>query len=284
MGTEYSLAVKERAKKLRAIDDVLFRLIASRVDVCQEIIQTMLGDNTIKVIRVTPQMTMISLFREVILDVLCEMPDGTLINIEVQKGDQNDDVRRVRYHASVITVNNTPKGTEFADIPKVRVIYITEYDALNSNQTITQVTRCKKVGDEYIPVDDGEEILFANTVVKDDTDKSKLLQLFLSQNSVNDEKFPAFCEALKFYKDTEKGREIVCKIVEEYAKEYAEEYAEECVQEYKIKSAERLVISVNNFMRKYHETLEVACESSGVTVEEYYEAKELIEKAGLVTV
>ena len=76
----------------------------------------------------------------------------------------------------------------------------------------------------------------------------------------------------------------MCKIVEEYAKEYAEEYAEECVQEYKIKSAERLVISVNNFMRKYHETLEVACESSGVTVEEYYEAKELIEKAGLVTV
>ena len=229
MGTEYSLAVKERAKKLRAIDDVLFRLIASRVDVCQEIIQTMLGDNTIKVIRVTPQMTMISLFREVILDVLCEMPDGTLINIEVQKGDQNDDVRRVRYHASVITVNNTPKGTEFADIPKVRVIYITEYDALNSNQTITQVTRCKKVGDEYIPVDDGEEILFANTVVKDDTDKSKLLQLFLSQSSVDDEKFPAFCEALKFYKDTEKGREIVCKIVEDYAKEYAVEKEKEAV-------------------------------------------------------
>ena len=150
MGVEYSSEVIERARKLRAIDDVLFRLIASRVDVCQEIIQTMLGDNTIKVIRVTPQMTMISLFREVILDVLCEMPDGTLINIEVQKGDQNDDVRRVRYHASVITVNNTPKGTEFADIPKVRVIYITVYDALNSNQTITQVTRCKKVGDEYI--------------------------------------------------------------------------------------------------------------------------------------
>ena len=31
---------------------------------------------------------------------------------------------------------------------------------------------------------------------------------------------------------------------------YFEEYAEECVQEYKIKSAERLVISVSNFMRK----------------------------------
>lgn len=104
------------------------------------------------------------------------------------------------------------------------------------------------------------------------------MQLFLTPNSVDDEKFPAFCEALKFYKDT--GREIVCKIVEEYANEYAEE----CVQEYRIKSAERLAISVNNFMRKCNDPLEVACESSGVTVEEYYEAKELLEKTGLVTV
>ena len=68
MGVEYSSEVIERARKLRAIDDVLFRLIASRTDVCQEIIQTMLGDNTIKVIKVTPQATMISLFREVVLD------------------------------------------------------------------------------------------------------------------------------------------------------------------------------------------------------------------------
>ena len=131
-----------------------------------------------------------------------------------------------------------------------------------SLHTITQVTRCKKVGDEYIPVDDGEEILFANTVVKDDTDQSKLLQLFLSQNSVDDERFPAFCEALKFYKDTEKGREIVCKIVEEYAKERD------------VKSAKILVTSVNNFMRKCNDPLEAACESSGVTVEEYYKALE----------
>lgn len=65
---------------------------------------------------------------------------------------------------------------------------------------------------------------------------------------------------------------------------YFEEYAEECVQEYKIKSAERLVISVSNFMRKGNDPLEVACESLGVTVEEYYEVKELLEKTGLVTV
>ena len=97
----------------------------------------MLGDNTIKVIKVTPQATMIGLFREVILDVLCEMPDGTLSNIEVQKGDQNDDVRRVRYHASVITVNNTPKGTEFAEIKESAYLLIDAFKLLQFINCIT---------------------------------------------------------------------------------------------------------------------------------------------------
>lgn len=239
--SEYSTKILERVSRLRAIDDILFRVMAVRPEVCQEIIQTLLGDNTIKVVRVTSQMKMVSLFREVILDALCELPDGTLTNIEVQKGNQNDDIRRVRYHASIITVNNTPKGTEFEDVSNVRVIYISEYDALETKQTITQVTRCKKVGDEYIPVDDGEEIIFANTEVNDGTDKSRFLQLFLSDTSVDDAKFPAFCEALKFYKDTERGREIMCKIVEEYAEEYANERERQAVLDTLYKNVKSLM-------------------------------------------
>ena len=100
---------------------------------------------------------------------------------------------------------------------------------------------------------------------------SKLIRLL-----VDNEKFPAFSEAIKFYKDTEKGCEVMCRIVEEYA----EEYAEKCVTAYKVESAQSLFTSVNNFMRKCNDTLETACESSGATVEEYYKAKELLEKAG----
>ena len=276
MRAGYSLTVTERARRLRAIDDVFFRLIASRMEVCQEMLQTLLEDNTIRVVRVTPQMTMISLFREVILDVLCEQQDGSLINIEVQKGEQNDDIRRVRYHTSIITVNNTPKGTEFIEVPNVKVIYISEYDALGSNRAVTKVTRCRNGEEGYVPVDDGEEIIFANTVIKDGTDRSQLLQLFLSSDSVKNEKFPAFSEAMRYYKGTEKGRETMCRIVEEYA----EECVKECEKEYKKENAKRLITSVNNFMRKCNETLDAACELSGATVEEYYQAKELLEMEG----
>ena len=65
------------------------------------------------------------------------------------------------------------------------------YDALGNNQTVTHVSRCMKVGNGYIPLNDGEDIIFANTFVDDGSDKAELLQLMLRKESFYNEKFPA---------------------------------------------------------------------------------------------
>ena len=213
----YSKETLERAKQLRVIDDTLFRLIASRKGVCQEILRTLLDDECLEVIEVTPQQVMNSLERSIVLDALCKMKTGELCNIEMQKSDSNDDIKRVRFHASLITANKTPKGTAFRDIPTVKVLYITEYDALNNNQSVTHISRCQKIGNEYIPVDDGEDIIFANTAVKKNDRYSKLLQLFLKNESFYEKDYPELSEAVKHFKDTEKGRDEMCSIIEEYA-------------------------------------------------------------------
>ena len=88
---------------------------------------------------------------------------------------------------------------------------------------ITHVKRCMETGKAYVPVDDGEDIFFANTAVKDGSDKSELLQLFLRKDVFEDEKFPALSKAVKYFKETKGGIGEMCKTVEEYAKEYAEE-------------------------------------------------------------
>ena len=69
--------IYEKVKDLRAIDDALFRLLASRKDVCQEILRNLLDDDNLEVIEVTPQDEMISLFRGVVLDALCKLSDGS---------------------------------------------------------------------------------------------------------------------------------------------------------------------------------------------------------------
>lgn len=179
MGNEqYSKATRETAENLRIIDDAMFRLVAERKEVCQEILRTLLDKPQLKVIRVTPQCTITSLHREIILDVLCILENGAYMNIEMQKGSGNDDIRRCRFNMASVTAAYTPKGTDFADVPQVTILYITEYDALHNGRTITHIKRYMETNNGLAPVDDGEDIFFANTVVKDGSDKSELLQLF----------------------------------------------------------------------------------------------------------
>ena len=84
MGTEqYSKAIRETAENLRIIDDAMFRLVAERKEVCQEILRTLLDRPQLKVVSVTPQCVITSLHREIILDVLCILENGTYMNIEM---------------------------------------------------------------------------------------------------------------------------------------------------------------------------------------------------------
>lgn len=218
---KYSLETQRKAKELRIIDDALFRLIAERKGVCQEILRTLLDDDELEVVSVTAQASISSLERGVTLDALCKLSNGSLCNIEMQKTDNEDDIKRVRFHAAMITANKTKKRTRFADIPSVKILYITEYDALENNQTITHVTRCQNIKNKYIPVDDGEDIIFANTAVKDDTKHTELLQLFLCRDSFQNDKYPNLSDAMHHYKDTEEGVNEMCASIENYANDKA---------------------------------------------------------------
>ena len=224
MGYEqYSKATRETAENLRVIDDAMFRLVAKRREVCQEILRTLLDKPQLKVLKVTPQCIVTSLHREIILDVLCIMEDDAYMNIEMQKGSKHDDIKRNRFYAASTTAAYTPKGTDFSDIPQVTILYITEYDALHNGQMITHVKRCMETQEGFVPVDDGEDIFFANAVVKDGSDKSELLQLFLRKDAFEDAKFPELSKAVRYFKQTEGGLGEMCKTVEDYAKDYAEE-------------------------------------------------------------
>ena len=73
-----------------------------------------------------PQKTITSLHREVVLDVLCRLGNGKIVNMEVQKDNKNDDIRRTRYHLSTITANLTPKGCEFKDKSELLSLFLKE--------------------------------------------------------------------------------------------------------------------------------------------------------------
>lgn len=217
--SNYSPDTIETAVNLRLIDDALFRLAATDRAFCQEVLRTILGDDKIKVVRVEAQETITSLHREVTLDVLCEDEHGRLFNVEVQKGNREDDIKRCRFHAATVTAAKTPKGTNFKDVPNVTVIYLSDYDALGYGKTLVKVKRFAIVDDRKEPFEDGEAIYYVNTVIKDGSRVSELMNLFTQRDAVQDDRFPATAGIINYYKNTGKGRDAMCDAVENYANE-----------------------------------------------------------------
>lgn len=209
----------EKVRQLRIIDDTFFRVVARNKLACQEILRTLLDDDELIVKEVIPQNEEYGLERSAVLDAICILGNGTLCNIEMQKADSDDDVKRARFYASIITTNHTPKGTKFRDIPNVKILYITEYDSLSNNQAITHVSRCQLINGKYEPIDDGEDIIFANAKASGDDKYSHLLQLFLRNDSFYDELYPELSNTVKYYKESEDGVNEMCEIIEEYARE-----------------------------------------------------------------
>ena len=80
-----------------------------------------------------------------ILDSLCETADGREFNVEVQKANDDDHVRRVRYNTSCITANITDPGVKFEKVPDVIGIYISKFDMFKKEDEGGQQEMCELV-------------------------------------------------------------------------------------------------------------------------------------------
>lgn len=117
--------IREEAKKLNPIDDVFFQVMAEDKLVCQEILQTILEDPGLEVVKVVPQRELRNLQgRSVRLDAECILGNGTHADVEVQKQDDDNHQRRVRYNAACLTTNITNPGIKFKKVPDVITVYI----------------------------------------------------------------------------------------------------------------------------------------------------------------
>lgn len=75
----------------------------------EELLQVILDEPELTIVDSVPQKKVGNTAgRSLILDAFCKLGDNRLVNIEVQTSNKTDHGRRVRYHASLITTNNTP--------------------------------------------------------------------------------------------------------------------------------------------------------------------------------
>lgn len=208
---------KARVKKLRPIDDVFFEALAQNVEVCQEILRVILEDDKLVVTEVITQCSEKNIYgRSVRLDALCILGTGEKCNIEVQRSDNDDHLRRARFNASSITVKSSDVGSRFEDVTDVCIVYISQFDIFNEDKTIYHID--KVIRESGTVVNDGLREIFVNTAVNDGSDIAALMACFLAE-SVNNSKFPKLSNEVKRLKETKGGLNSMCEIMEKYNQE-----------------------------------------------------------------
>lgn len=214
---------KEHIQELRPIDDVFFEVLVRKESVCNELLQTILEDHKLVVLEVIPQNSIRNLQgRSVRLDCLCRLGDGRFCNVEVQRADDDDHLRRARYNAACITANVTNPGEKFRNVPDVIVVYISEHDFLKLGKPIYHV--CNAIRETGDIIDDGLSEIFVNTEIDDGSDIAALMRCFQEKEPSNP-RFPAIKQEVFEIKHTEGGISTMCEVMEKYAKEYAMEAA-----------------------------------------------------------
>lgn len=202
-------------KQLNVIDDVFFHKIAEDKAVCEEILRIILQKPKLKVIEAQTQRFLRNIgAHSVILDLLCEDEDGARINVEMQKTDDDDHVKRVRFNSSNIDTTFTEKGLDYKDFPDIYVIFISKFDMFQEGKTIYHLeTIIKETGTS---VNDGIHRIFVNCAVNDGSDIAELMQYFKNSTGKNN-KFPKLSDRVYYFKESKEGADAMTQVVEEYA-------------------------------------------------------------------
>lgn len=243
---------------LNPIDDIFFQKMAESQAFCQEILRVFLDEDTLALSGSHQQESIKNLqARSVILDAYCVSTDGRYFNVEVQKRDDDNHQKRVRYNGACITANFTEKGTKFKDVPDVCVIYITRKDIFQGGRNIYYIKRIFAENSEKL--NNGFIEIYVNAEVKDNSKITKLMRIFTEDDFYDDDLFPETSKRKRYFKEGRGVEEMSC-VREEIMKRGQLELLLKLVNKGKI-------------------TMEAAAEEIGVTITRLEELFAGLEKA-----
>ena len=260
----YKARIREDAMRLNPIDDALFQKMAEDMAFCQEILQVILDDKALKVLDNAPQFSVKNMQgRSCILDVRCLLGDGRIVNIEVQKADDDDHQRRVRYNGALLTTNITDPGDKFKDVPDIIVVFISRFDVFKSGKALYHVDRV--VRETGRVADNGFSEIYVNAEVNDDSDVARLMEVFTKDDAYDDIRFPATSSRKRLFKHTEKGVSEMCEIIEKYKAEGRAEGRAEGI-------AKGILQMAVSMWKKGKLTEQEAADEAGISLEDFKKA------------
>lgn len=205
---------RRKVSHFQLTSDIFFGKVMEDRLACQEVIRILTGQ-PLTVKKVTTQYSIRNMENHsVVLDVLAEDEAGRIVNVEMHPKEDEDHVRRVRYHLSSIDMSFLEKGTPFKNVPEVYLIYITEKDFIGENKGINKVERIIKGSEKRL--DNGVHELYVNFHGETENDEQQELLSYMvkSESGCNMEAFPNLVKRVNLYKEEKEGIDIMCDIIE----------------------------------------------------------------------
>ena len=206
---EFLLQVIE---KLTLLHDTFMKVVLKDVEACQHVIRILMDDPTIEIVEVRSQYRISKLVsKDAVLDILAEDTQGRVYNLEIQRKTTIDHARRTRRYSALVDAEYLEKGKEYNEMPEVYVIYISETDIWETQETESPVEKhLKEQIEEY---NDGQHTIYINAAIDDGSPKAALMQYFKTSDP-DDMSQGALSRRVRYLKREEGGIKEMCEYSE----------------------------------------------------------------------
>ncbi len=201
-------------------DDFLSAFFRDNIEDTEFILRIILAKPGLKVTSVHAQHELKNLNgRSVKLDVHAIEDNGTEADIEIQRDDHGAGFKRARHNISLLDASILKPGQKPEELPETYVIFITESDVIGKDKALYPIERYISVDGEYIPVNDGAHTIYVNGAKQGSkTELEKLMHDF-SCIKADDMYFSQLAAKMRYFKEDEKGVEVMCRVMEEMRNE-----------------------------------------------------------------
>ena len=238
----------QRLRGFRVLDDDFMTKVFEDISCAELLLRIILNDEGIRVLEAHSQRGIKNLQgRSVKLDILAVDSHNRVFNVEVQRSDRGAGAKRARYNSALIDANVTEPGDQYEDLNETFVIFITENDVMKAGLPIYHIDRVVRETGKLF--EDEEHIIYVNSQIKDETKLGRLMHDF-SCTDAKDMYNKVLADRVRYFKEDERGVEIMCREMEIMRNQAHEEGIEKgrimqlikqvCVKMQKFSSAEEV--------------------------------------------
>ena len=194
-------------------DDFMSKCLEHAPECIELILQVILDKKDLKVVKAQTEYPIKSLQgRGVRFDVFARDSKGREYDIEIQRSNEGAEPKRARYNSALMDANALKSGEDVGKLHDTYVIFITENDVMKRGQEVYSYLRVEEHNGDRLH--DGTHIIYANGATQSESDIGKLMH-DMRCRAASEMHFDVLKKRVNQFKDSEEGRHVMCKAMEE---------------------------------------------------------------------